>query len=75
MVLLQVRLENHNSGYQEHLTDLVKKKIFYFSIKCECFKFINYSYKIKAKLHEFVFLKLQSMFFLDGIRFTVLVKC
>lgn len=57
MVLLQVRLENHNSGYQEHLTDLVKKKIFYFSIKCECFKFINYSYKIKTKLHEFVFFK------------------
>lgn len=56
MVLLQVRLENHNRGYQlqEHLTDLVKQ-IFYFLMKWECFKFINYSYKIKTNLHEFGF--------------------
>lgn len=59
MVLLQVRLENHNIGYQlqEHLTDLVKTNLLFFDemMKWECFKFINYSYKIKTNLHEFGF--------------------
>lgn len=63
MVLLQVRLENHNSGYQEHLTDLVKKKSFIFQLSVNAFNLLIILIKYKTKLHEFVFFKLQSMFF------------